>query len=217
MPDASPTPSTLRPGELPVHVAGERREEARSSATCGSSSSTAWCRCAIDQRSGMFTPNSSVSSAAAGAGRRVAPGAERHEQLAVGVEREVAVHHRRDADRAERRRAARRSGARRRRRGRRTRPAGPTRRPRASRSRRRSTNWFSHSWLPTASTVVGSSPIRHALMRVEPSSMPSACARRGRRRRRRRLRALIGVRPRSARRRSGSGRRGGRSRPAGSG
>ncbi len=33
--------------------------------------------------------------------RRVAPGAERNEQLAVGVEREIAVHHRRDADRGE--------------------------------------------------------------------------------------------------------------------
>ena len=69
-------------------------------------------------------------------GRRVAPGAERHEQLVVGVEREVAVHHRRHADRAEGLRLARRSGAARRRRDRRRPPAVPTRRPRASRSRR---------------------------------------------------------------------------------
>jgi hypothetical protein len=40
------------------------------------------------------------------AGRGVAPGAERHEQLVVGVEREVAVHHRRDTDRGELRRSA---------------------------------------------------------------------------------------------------------------
>ena len=33
-------------------------------------------------------------------GRGVAPGSERHEQLACAVERQVAVHHRRDPDRA---------------------------------------------------------------------------------------------------------------------
>ena len=32
---------------------------------------------------------------------------------------------------------------------------------------------FSHSWLPTASTAAVSPSIRHALMRVDPSSMPS--------------------------------------------
>ena len=111
MPDASPTPSTSRPVRrqctYPARVVRRRR-----SATCGSSSSTAWYRCAIDQRSGMLVPNSSLSSAAAGPVDGVAPGAERHEQLAVRVEREVAVHHRRDADRAERRRVARRGAAR---------------------------------------------------------------------------------------------------------
>ena len=83
------------------------------------------------------------------------------------------MHHRRDADRAERLAAARRSAARRRRRGRRRRPAGPTRRRRASRSRLAPTN----SVLPVVAADREhrgrSSPIRHALMRVEPNSMPS--------------------------------------------
>ena len=69
--------------------------------------------------------------------------------------------------------AARRSGARRRRPGRRTPPAGPTRRRRASRSTRgRRTGSPSRGCRPRAPSV-GSSPTRQALMRVEPSSMPS--------------------------------------------
>ena len=49
------------------------------------------------QRCGTAKSRSGVSSAQAGAGDVVPPRAERHEQLPIGVEGEVPVHHPADA------------------------------------------------------------------------------------------------------------------------
>lgn len=65
--------------------------------TWGSSSMTAWWRWAIDQRRGMLKSKASMSSSAARAVltlRQVLKGAS----CAFGVEGEVAVHHRGDAE-----------------------------------------------------------------------------------------------------------------------
>ena len=70
--------------------------------------------------------------------------------------------------------ASRRSAAAHRRRGRRTRPAGPTRRRPASRSRPgRRTGSPTRGCRRRAPSTGRRRAIRHALMRVEPSSMPS--------------------------------------------
>ena len=87
----------LLAGQLPVHVAGQRRQ-VRDAADVllavqdrlvdvGDAPPV---RDVVAEQFGQF--------AAGVVGVRVAPGAERHEQLPVAVEREVAVHHGRDAE-----------------------------------------------------------------------------------------------------------------------
>ena len=93
----------LAAGETPVHVAREGREE----------SHVPDVRLVVDDRLvkvGDRPAQRDVHAEQLGqlgrgrSGRGVAPGAERHEKLVVRAECEIAVHHRRDPDRAERRR-----------------------------------------------------------------------------------------------------------------
>ena len=118
-------------GQLPVDVAGQGREEPHSD-TCGSPSHRL-------VEVGDRPAQRDVRSEQLGQlgcrrpCRRVPPRAERHEQLAVGIEGQVSVHHRRDAHCADRleRDAVGRATARP---GRRTPPGPRSRRRRASRS-----------------------------------------------------------------------------------
>ena len=90
----------LLAGQLPVHVAGQGGQVADRGRRAPRRSRIAWYRCATLHRCGMLCPNSALSRSAAVAGVGVAPRPERGQQLAVGVEGEIAVHHRRHAERA---------------------------------------------------------------------------------------------------------------------
>ena len=123
------------PGQAPVDVAGERGEEA----------DLRHVRLVVEDRLvvvGDRPPQRDVVAEELGElgrgalGRGVAPRTEGDEELAVVVEREVAVHHRGHADGPDGRRAHAVPAARRRRAARRRSPAGRSTRSRASRSTR---------------------------------------------------------------------------------
>lgn len=87
------------PREAPVHVAGERRE-VRDAARVLLAGEDRLVEVGNAPALGNVEAEELGQLAGGLQGRGVAPGAERNEQLVPRVERQVAVHHRRDAQRA---------------------------------------------------------------------------------------------------------------------